>query len=348
MNRSLLLAYVLLASVTNGSYGQTSAPTQPAVQEKQADHPGNISAVKRPNLELSKDHTESWTEISLTKSHLNPSLFNAVLLSKIEEPTFTREIVRMEWREGDPIEVYILIPHGVTKPPVLLYLYDYTSDTDRFRNPGWGQRATQNGFAAVGFVSAVSGQRFHVPRPMKEWFVGDLQEALATTTHDVQMLVNYLAVREDLDAKTVGMFGQGSGGTIALLAAAADPRITAVDALNPWGDWPDWLKDSKEIHDSERPTYLAPAFLANVATLDPVTYLPSMKDRNIRIELISDDTQTPPSARRKIAAAIPKPEDLMQYPDSNAHAKVWKISGLTGWLREQIRPTSVAVNSSSH
>jgi len=73
---------------------------------------------------------------------------------------------------------------------------------------------------------------------MKEWFVSDLEHSLVGTTHDVQMVINYLASRGDFDMSRIGIFGEGSGGTIALLAASVDARIKAVDVLDPWGDWP--------------------------------------------------------------------------------------------------------------
>ena len=36
----------------------------------------------------------------------------------------------------------------------------------------------------------------------------------------------------------------GSGAAIAILAAAIDPRLKALDLVDPWGDWPDWLAKS--------------------------------------------------------------------------------------------------------
>ena len=82
---------------------------------------------------------------------------------------------------------------------------------------------------------------------MKEWFVSQLQESIAASAHDVQMILNYLAMRGDLDMDHVGMFGDGSGASIAILAAAVDPRIKASDLLDPWGDWPDWIAKSTLI-----------------------------------------------------------------------------------------------------
>jgi len=102
---------------------------------------------------------------------------------------------------------------------------------------------TKDGFAAVGFVSALTGHRYH-DRPWREWFLSELQENLAKTAHDVQMVLDYLESRSDLDMSRVGMFGQGSGASIAILASAADPRIKVLDVLDPWGDWPTWITTS--------------------------------------------------------------------------------------------------------
>ena len=104
---------------------------------------------------------------------------------------------------------------------------------------------------------------------MKEWFVSELQEALGKSTHDVQMTLNYLATRGDLDMNRVGMFGQGSGGTIALLAAAADDRIRAVDVLDPRG-LAGLASPIARRPGKERANYLKPEFLTRVAPLDPV------------------------------------------------------------------------------
>jgi hypothetical protein len=53
-------------------------------------------------------------------------------------------------------------------------------------------------------VSALNGHRYTY-RPMKQWFVSELQEALGSSVHDVQMILNYLSTRDDLDMSRVGM-----------------------------------------------------------------------------------------------------------------------------------------------
>lgn len=344
MNRKLIVL-ISLFSVTVAALAQNAQLDQKAAPKNAPHSAISISSPTETVQRAVLPDQENWAVLPLAKSGLNPLAFNAVLLSKIDQPTYTRELVRVEWRMGDPIEMYVVRPRGVKKPPVILYLYDYISDTDRFLNPSWCKQATQGGFAAVGFVSALSGQRFHAPRPMKEWFVSDMQEALGTSTHDVQMMVNYLEQRADLDAKTVGMFGEGSGGAIAVLAASVDPRIVALDLLNPWGDWPEWLKYSRQIPENERALYLKPEFLQSISTLDPVMYLPQVKIKSLRVQQIMDDLVTPLAARDKIAAAAPDSKDVVRYPDTTALIEVFRKSGLNGWLRVQLSPSPQKPNS---
>ncbi len=279
---------------------------------------------------------EIWTTIDLAKSGLPLNQIGGVLLSKAELPGCTRELLQFHWRTNDPIDVYVIKPRATKNPPVVLFMYNYIVDEAIFRENRWCNLVEKNGYAAVGFASALSWSRLRSPRPLKEWFVSQLQEALATSAHDVQMVLNYLETRGDLDTHHVGMFGQGSGGAVAILAAAADSRIRVLDLMDPWGDWPDWLKSSKQIPEEERPAYLKPEFLQSVAGLDPVTYLPQLKDRAIHIQQVLSDPVTPPAAKDKIAAAAPSFGAVMRYPDWNEEAKGLGKDGITGWLADQL------------
>jgi hypothetical protein len=290
---------------------------------------------------------EDWTTIELAKSGLPPNTFGGVLLSKADVQGCTRELLRMQWRSLDPIDLYVIRPKGTAKLPVVLFLYNYTFDTDVFREDRWCDVATKNGFAVAGFPTALSWPRLHTPRPLKQWFVSELQESLATSTHDVQMMLNYLESRDDLDTQRVGVFGMGSGGAIAILAAAADSRIAMVDVMDPWGDWPDWLKESKQIPENERSTYLNPEFLEKVSGLDPVTYLPKLKDKALRIQQTSADSVTPAIARDKIANAVPRADMVARYPDRATEAKALGTDGIVGWLGKQLSPQGAGGSESS-
>src|SRR5262249_54774981 len=112
---------------------------------------------------------ESITSLSLEGSELKPE---APLEGGVDKTTdFTRELVRVQWRPNDPIDLYIVRPIAAKKPPVVLYLYSFPNDIDRFRDNRFCQRITQSGAAAVGFVSTLTGERIRGLRPVSQWFV---------------------------------------------------------------------------------------------------------------------------------------------------------------------------------
>ena len=339
--------FVAVAFTTTVLSAQTATPPPtPAPAESTLEappHPGPKSLSKQTST------YEDWTTISLAKSGLNLASTGSLVLSKADVQGCTRELRRLTWRVNDPIDLYVIRPRNEQKLPVVLFLYNYTIDTTTiFQQELWCDIATHNGFAIAGFASALSLQRIRPPRPMREWFVSDLQEALATSTHDVQMVLNYMATRADLDADHVAMVGHGSGGAVAILAAAADPRIRVLDLIDPWGDWPDWLQGSKQIPETERPDYLKPEFLERVSTLDPVTYLPQLKDRAIRIQQVHADAITPAVARDKIAKAAPSAGQVMRYPDYATEIKTLGTEGMAKWLGEQLNSSGTAGATGAH
>lgn len=278
---------------------------------------------------------ENWGSLGDLKTGLQAT--GSAVVQREEQPDFVRELVRVQWRMGDPIDLWISRPKVTGRSPVILYLYSYTDTNDRFRDNGWAKRATADGFAAVGFVAALTHDRF-VNRPMKQWFVSELRESLGSTVHDVQLILNYLAGRGDMDMDHVGMFGMGSGATIAILAARTDLRIKTVDLLDPWGDWPDWFKDSPVVPAAERPKYLTPEFLQSVAPFDPVAHLPYLANRSIRLQQTWSEPLTPNAAKAKIADAVPVRATVVRYNNPLELLKAWQSSGLSGWIKQQLRP----------
>jgi hypothetical protein len=278
---------------------------------------------------------ENWGVLDDLKTGLQPSASFEV--ERDEQPEFVRQLIRVQWRFNDSIDLWVIRPKVTGKVPVVLYLYSYSDVNDRFHDDGWCKRATAGGFAAVGFVSALTDYRFKL-RPLKQWFVSQLAESLGTTVHDVQLILNYVAERGDMDMDHVGMFGMGSGAAIAILAAHVDSRIKTLDLLDPWGDWPDWLEFSPQVPDDERSKYLTPEFLKSVATLDPLTYLPSLKTRNLRLQQTLTEPITPKIARERMAAAVPDPSQLVKYETPQDLLKAWNTAGLSGWIKQQMRP----------
>ncbi len=249
---------------------------------------------------------------------------------------YTLELMQVQWRPGDPIDLYVMKPKGVTKPPVILYLYGYPTDTDIFKRPEYQELVTKNGVAAVGFVSALTGHRYH-DRPMKEWFVSNLQESLATSAHDVQMVLNYLETRGDLDMKRVGMFTQGSGATIAILASATDPRIKLLEALDPWGDWPTWLATTPLMPENERPDYIKPEFLKKVAALEPLDWVPRIQAKKFRLDQDLLDNITPIVAKVKLRAAVPAGSSVVLFKNMDEFKAAFEDGKNLEWIQHELQ-----------
>ena len=283
---------------------------------------------------------EDWTIPSLSTSSLHPvdPLFGYINDSE----GYTVDFLQLQWRFGDPLDLYVMKPKGVKKPPVILYLYGYPAGTDRFKDPSFQEKTTKDGFAAVGFVSALTGHRYH-DRPMREWFVSELQESLATSAHDVQLILNYLETRGDLDMSRVGMYAQGSGASIAILTSAVDPRIKVLDVTDPWGDWPVWFAKSTFPPEDERASYLTPEFLKKAALLDPVDWLPKIQAKNFRLQDATFETTAPGAAKEKLRSAVPAGSTVVIYKTpEDFNALVLSKSELT-WIEQKLRSLPDAV-----
>jgi hypothetical protein len=276
---------------------------------------------------------EDWTSPALIRSTLLPS---APIVGYLNDyPGYTVELLQLQWRFGDPLDLYVMKPKGIAKPPVILYLYGYPAGTDRFKDENFQRAVTKDGFAAVGFVSALTGHRYH-DRPMREWFLSELQESLATSAHDVQMVLNYLATRNDLDMGRVGMFAQGSGASIAILSSAVDPRIKVVDVLDPWGDWPNWMANSPFVPEDERQEFLKPEFLKRAAVLEPTDWMPKIQAQSFRLRDALFDSNTPKSAKEKLRAAVPHGATLVIYKTPEEFNKVIREQSDLEWIQHEL------------
>jgi hypothetical protein len=318
----LVLGFAFL-SFAPASAAQTSTlpPASPPIADP-ADH-------------RFESNTENWSSPALSRADLRPVPPLGGFVDDTE-PGYTVQLLQLQWRQGDPIDLYVMMPKGIKFRPVILNLYGYPADTDPYKNRIFQQALTKDGFAAVGFVSALTGHRYH-DRPMQEWFLSELQESLAASAHDVQMVLNYLTARGDLDMSRVGMFGQGSGASIAILASAVDPRIEVLDVLDPWGDWPAWMANSPFVPEEERPDCIKPEFLKKAAALEPVEWLPKVQAKKIRLQQNLFETDTPRANKEKLRGALPAGATVVLYRTLPEFTKAFPNSTNLEWIEYELR-----------
>jgi len=135
----------------------------------------------------------------------------------------------------------------------------------------------------------------------------------------------------------VGMFGVGSGGSIAILAASVDSRIRALDLLDPWGDWPDWMGRASIVPTEERPTYLKPEYLKQIASLDPIRTLPKIKAKYVLLQNLRRDAVTPAICEERIEKAAPTRVLIDQFGDGRAYASAFAGGKLFDWMKNQLQ-----------
>jgi hypothetical protein len=328
-------ALLVAASFFLGPRAMSQQVLRPNAADPITSPSRSSSAAK--SAENENPYHEDFFVLPVQKTSLKLEM--AVLGETDDKPglPYIRERWHLDWRPGDPIDVYILKPRGVTKSPVVLYLYSFPQDTDRFKTDSWGAYATANGFAAVGFVSALTGHRLEY-RPPNESFFNQFQEALGASVHDVQMILNFLESRKDLDMSRVGMFGQGSGGSIAILASTVDPRIKAVDTLTPWGDWSTFVPKSPFIPAEDRLKINNPEFLARIAPLDPLSSLSRIKARSLRIQDVRKEGHMPDACQELMEAAAPDTAEINQFGDSAALVPAAANGKLLDWIKSQLQP----------
>jgi len=333
----LVSALALLLSFPSFSYAQEAqSATKPTSSEAAT---GSSSSSQKSSKEAVEKGSKNDDAAILTKEYAAILKDRPILLStvEVEKGSFTRLMYRVEWRAKDPFELYVLKPKGVTKPPVILYIPTFPDDTELFQSDKWGEVVTRGGFAAVGLVGAVTGHRTRY-RYGREWFVSEMPEALTSTTHDVQLVLNYLASRDEFDMNHVGMVGVGSGGAIAILASVVDPRIKALDVVGPWADWQEWLSKSVVVSEDERANYLKPEFLEKVTPLDPVKWLPKIQAKSLLIEDIRGNKSMPDKSQEKLEAAAPDFALIDQYGNGRAFLNAQFDPGLLIWLKSQLAP----------
>ena len=101
-----------------------------------------------------KNVTEDKTTPSLGTSHLIPVPTLGGFIDDTH-PGYTVQLLQLQYRWGDPLDVYVMKPTGVKNPPVILNLYGYPNGTDAYKNPVFQADLVKDGFAAVGLESLI-------------------------------------------------------------------------------------------------------------------------------------------------------------------------------------------------
>ncbi len=201
-------------------------------------------------------------------------------------------------------------PLSVDRPPVVLVLPILNGQKDIVRP--FARYFAKHGYAA-----------FIVDTSQRKTLADDLidpQRAIDASVVRHRRMLDWIAQRDDVDARRVAVFGASLGGFNALYLAAVDPRVAAVAPALAGGDLPYVFVNSTEnrvedaVAEARRRLDLDVAgfeahLRARIAT-DPLTFAPHLRAERVLMVMARYDTAVPYARQQALRDAIGGPETI--------------------------------------
>src|SRR5580658_1779193 len=99
------------------------SPSAPAQQSSMEPTKPDVTAEGDASTPQAPAFHEDWSSINLQGSTLVSAEPLLGQTENLPDKPFIRELYQLQWRPGDPIDLYVVRPKGVDRPPVILYLY---------------------------------------------------------------------------------------------------------------------------------------------------------------------------------------------------------------------------------
>jgi dienelactone hydrolase len=134
-------------------------------------------------------------------------------------------------------------------------------------------------------------------------------EGVQQTVLDIRCAVAWLASRPEVDKANIGLVGTSLGSLVGAIAAANEPRITNVCLLLGGGGLVDAYYDHPQAKPYRPVVDLLggkPALKAVLAPVDPLTYAPQLRAKNVLMICASRDDVVPATAGKALWEACGK------------------------------------------
>lgn len=138
--------------------------------------------------------------------------------------------------------------------------------------------------------------------------------------------------------------GSTMGGSLAILAAAADPAVRGVACIAPRADFDDWAREPRRflqhcrdagVIDEHHPTALGP-WVEQLRTNRPIDHVGELADRPLLVLHGDRDIQVPPDDARALAEAHGSADiRIIRGGDHRLRHDPRAVALLLGWLGRQ-------------
>jgi dipeptidyl aminopeptidase/acylaminoacyl peptidase len=151
---------------------------------------------------------------------------------------------------------------------------------------------------------------------------------------DVRRALDVLVAQPRIDPSRVAVVGHDFGAMWGALAVAADPRVTHFVYAAGTSSFTDWYLYTPKREGAERE-----AFVAKLAPLDPINFLPKIAPRPVLLQFGTKDPHVKNEAAKAQADATNNPKTIKFYDNAEHELTFQARLDRLAWLREQFKRT---------
>jgi dienelactone hydrolase len=183
-----------------------------------------------------------------------------------------------------------------------------------------------HGVTALLIDTPWTGERWFPTRDSEKDYEFSVQQV-----KDLRRALDVLLAQPGIDRTRVALVGHDFGAMYGALAAAADPRVTAFVYMAGTRSFSDWFLFTPKREGAARD-----AFVAKLARLDPIDYLPRISPRPILLQFGTKDQFVKKEAATAMSDAIKGPKTVKTY-DFEHELTYQARQDRLAWLKEQFR-----------
>ena len=221
---------------------QSQGAAQRARRRAEADEPSRVHGRAAPSRRCNTMKLENLIDlIGLPPSRCS---LDPTILNNVDCGTYFRQTVEYSVEKFERVKSFVLVPKNTTLPrPAILAHHQHAGQFDLGKsevvglvgNPdqAYGAELAERGYVviapdAIAFEdrnwSKIAGQaEYH---ELASRLVRG-QTLLGKVLHDLNVALDYLSTRHEVDTKRMGFIGHSYGGRMAIWAAAFDERVKA-------------------------------------------------------------------------------------------------------------------------
>jgi cephalosporin-C deacetylase-like acetyl esterase len=149
---------------------------------------------------------------------------------------------------------------------------------------------------------------------------------------DVRRALDVLLAQPRIDPTRVAVVGHDFGAMWGALAVAADPRVTHFVYAAGTPSFTDWYLYTPKREGAERE-----AFVAKLAPLDPINFLPKIAPRPVLLQFGSKDPHVKNEAAKAQAEATKDPKTVKIYDNAEHELTFQARLDRLAWIKEQFK-----------